>query len=302
MSLITRCPACTTIFNVVTDQLKVSHGWVRCGQCAEVFDASLNLQPERKSEVHPANADPDLVPPALLQPEPGIANINLSAAPRIPERPSEESKIKDIFAAAATSQAGLTTKVTAQAADKADGGADIDDPPVEVSFVREARRQAFWRKPLVRVLLASTAMLLTLLLAAQFAFHQRASLEAYEPRLKPLLQMLCNTFSCDIGAVLRIEALVIDSSTFTKISDGAYRLVFSIKNKGGVAVAPPSLEVTLTDNQDQAVIRRVFAPSQFGFDSALLAANSEFAGVLNLRVVPPDSARVEGYRLLAFYP
>jgi len=37
MSLATRCPACGTIFRVVQDQLKVSEGWVRCGQCHEVF-------------------------------------------------------------------------------------------------------------------------------------------------------------------------------------------------------------------------------------------------------------------------
>ncbi|MDO9195357.1 zinc-ribbon and DUF3426 domain-containing protein [Rhodoferax sp.] len=43
MSLITRCPACETLFKVVPDQLRVSDGWVRCGQCDEVFDASLHL-------------------------------------------------------------------------------------------------------------------------------------------------------------------------------------------------------------------------------------------------------------------
>lgn len=43
MSLATRCPSCHTVFRVVQDQLRVSEGWVRCGRCAEVFDASLNL-------------------------------------------------------------------------------------------------------------------------------------------------------------------------------------------------------------------------------------------------------------------
>jgi len=43
MSLITRCSACTTMFKVVSDQLKVAHGWVRCGHCGQVFDASLYL-------------------------------------------------------------------------------------------------------------------------------------------------------------------------------------------------------------------------------------------------------------------
>jgi predicted Zn finger-like uncharacterized protein len=43
MSLITQCPACTTLFKVVADQLKISQGWVRCGQCKEVFDANAHL-------------------------------------------------------------------------------------------------------------------------------------------------------------------------------------------------------------------------------------------------------------------
>ncbi|HRZ60011.1 MAG TPA: DUF3426 domain-containing protein [Rubrivivax sp.] len=43
MSLATRCPACGTVFRVVPDQLKVSDGWVRCGRCSDVFDASKAL-------------------------------------------------------------------------------------------------------------------------------------------------------------------------------------------------------------------------------------------------------------------
>ena len=38
--LATRCTACGTVFRVVQDQLRVSEGWVRCGRCAEVFNAT----------------------------------------------------------------------------------------------------------------------------------------------------------------------------------------------------------------------------------------------------------------------
>lgn len=41
--LATRCTACGTLFRVVPDQLRVSAGWVRCGRCAEVFNAAENL-------------------------------------------------------------------------------------------------------------------------------------------------------------------------------------------------------------------------------------------------------------------
>src|SRR4051812_33647636 len=51
MSLITRCPACGTMFKVVPDQLRISEGWVRCGHCSDVFDASAHLMPEGASAV-----------------------------------------------------------------------------------------------------------------------------------------------------------------------------------------------------------------------------------------------------------
>ena len=40
MNLATRCPSCGTVFRVVQDQLRVSEGWVRCGRCNSVFDAT----------------------------------------------------------------------------------------------------------------------------------------------------------------------------------------------------------------------------------------------------------------------
>lgn len=42
-SLAARCTACSTVFRVVPDQLRVSAGWVRCGRCSHVFNAADNL-------------------------------------------------------------------------------------------------------------------------------------------------------------------------------------------------------------------------------------------------------------------
>ena len=44
MSLVTRCPACSTLFKVVPDQLRLSQGWVRCGSCGSVFNAGEQMQ------------------------------------------------------------------------------------------------------------------------------------------------------------------------------------------------------------------------------------------------------------------
>lgn len=59
MSFATRCPACTTRFRVVADQLKISEGWVRCGQCGEVFDATQDLVAWSDSSHGPLHAEPE---------------------------------------------------------------------------------------------------------------------------------------------------------------------------------------------------------------------------------------------------
>jgi predicted Zn finger-like uncharacterized protein len=45
MNMITCCPACSTLFRVADDQLRVANGRVRCGQCMEVFDARAHMLP-----------------------------------------------------------------------------------------------------------------------------------------------------------------------------------------------------------------------------------------------------------------
>lgn len=75
MSFTTRCPACGTVFRVVADQLKISDGWVRCGHCSDVFDATIHLQawepPARKAPVLRDAAPADrAAPPAVKRPAP----------------------------------------------------------------------------------------------------------------------------------------------------------------------------------------------------------------------------------------
>ena len=70
MSFTTRCPACGTTFKIVADQLKISEGWVRCGHCADVFDATLYLEPW--SPDAPAATGPATSPPIPSAPQPQL--------------------------------------------------------------------------------------------------------------------------------------------------------------------------------------------------------------------------------------
>src|ERR1700761_6319756 len=91
MSLATRCPACGTIFRVVQDQLKVSEGWVRCGQCQQVFHGIEGLFDLDSDPVvaarRAARAVPPAPPPATVfanprrQPEPPPAQFPPASIP-----------------------------------------------------------------------------------------------------------------------------------------------------------------------------------------------------------------------------
>jgi predicted Zn finger-like uncharacterized protein len=82
MSLATRCTACGTIFRVVQDQLRVSEGWVRCGRCAEVFDAREQL----------FDIDREVPPPWPATPPPDITPADLTSEPvtAAPPMPQDE--------------------------------------------------------------------------------------------------------------------------------------------------------------------------------------------------------------------
>jgi predicted Zn finger-like uncharacterized protein len=109
MSLVTRCPACTTTFKVVRDQLRISDGWVRCGRCSHVFDATLDLHeaPDGASAPVQGGYMPgwSSLPPSP-RPKPRFRRRCLkspslrqapSAPPAEPELPPPQSEDADFF-------------------------------------------------------------------------------------------------------------------------------------------------------------------------------------------------------------
>lgn len=86
MSQITSCPSCGTQFRVVADQLRISDGWVRCGRCQEVFDASQALQP--LEQLQPA-AEPKAQAPDLSSAH--TATAAASASPAVPAAPWQDA-------------------------------------------------------------------------------------------------------------------------------------------------------------------------------------------------------------------
>jgi predicted Zn finger-like uncharacterized protein len=344
------------MFKVVPDQLRISDGWVRCGQCDEVFDANANLH----SEPVPVSLEPEppREPVATTSPDPDWAaslrfasdespHAASGAAAEVPlssvqsgdvisrEKDHEES-IQVDAPRIASFEAGLddflsqSPKVLAQTP-----GVDRETPllegpaelPLETlqgpalrytqshvtaaekdevkqpSFMRKGRGTSVWHKTGVRVALGLSSLILGGVLAVQVTIHERDRWASYEPSMIPVLEALCDAMECSLSPLRNIEAVVIDSSSFTKVRTDLYRLNVALKNNGPVALAPPALELTLTDMQDQSLIRRVLKPQEIGFKGNTLEPGAEFSAVLPIAVKTGNSPeRVSGYRLLAFYP
>ena len=325
MSLITRCPACRTMFKVVPDQLRLSEGWVRCGKCEEIFDASAHLQEAAAAEPAQAGGDgPDTVPfegalaaamasgahagevdarhPGEARTEPSLDvplvvdfELKDQTDPGLVLEPALPSGHAPLYAEPAADASTATEVPVAEP--------PAPQPAAQLSFMRQARRSSRWHRPLVRATLMALSLLLLAGLAVQVLVQERDRVAALEPGLRPVVEELCLLLGCQVGPLRQIESVVIDSSAFSKTRGDAYRLSLTLKNTAPIDLAMPAVELALTDTLDHPLLRRVFRPEELGVKSGVIPAAAEIQSTLVLTVkTNGNGERVAGYRLLAFYP
>lgn len=404
MTAVTQCPQCGTRFRVVPDQLKISHGWVRCGKCAEVFNARealetaaalkagqpapahAGLAPQQVSIVlrqqepasvitdadNPAPDDtayvsmPTNEPVSVAPPEaamadlpawlikPVVAEANDPAVPVAEPAQAAEPAVPSAVAVSALQQtvahwvraeapepeAALAEPgdATSDAVEPMDIDLPIDSVPLdapvvlpvnavpdatvsvdggvlashthghphesaaEVGFIRQARRQAAWAAGPARAALGALVMFASALLALQVAVHERDRLAAMVPALKPWLIQLCEPIGCEINPFQHIEAVEIVSTELVRAKDGSYRFEMGLRNNAALPVAMPAVELSLTDRNGEAVVRRVVLPGDWVAAPTELTPTSETSLTLKMSLVNPDELRMEGFRAVVFYP
>ena len=283
------------MFRVVPDQLRVSEGWVRCGQCEEIFDASLHLLPNQPVEAPIAPRQVDLTERSD-EPAPSDDTEFLEPTIAPPEAPDEwplplrESEAPE-----------LAEDDLAEPEPEGEPEAELVAPPV--SFLKTENGYSFWGRTSVLWAMGLLGLVLLIGLALQVLVHERNRIVALEPSVKPWMQTLCDAMDCTLSPLRRIESIVIESSSFARVRGESHSLSFVLKNTSDIALAIPSMELTLTDAQDQVVTRRVFAPAELGATATVLLAGAEWSGAATIVVdTGSKTERVAGYRLLAFYP
>lgn len=143
-------------------------------------------------------------------------------------------------------------------------------------------------------------------LAAQASYIWREPITREFPQLRPLYLEACARLGCDVplarvSGLLAIEHANMD---FSAEHSAFYELQAVLHNRAPHPQQLPHIELTLTDLDDQPVLRRALTPSEWlpeGKD-----ATDGIAADERIRIALPFAVRdlkgVAGFRVVAFYP
>lgn len=280
----TRCPECQTVYRVTDEQLAARGGSVRCGQCHALFDGFAEL-------VTPEPPEDKISSGAARVPEPSPAAAAPARSPALAGSASAETQALNAPATSATKtaetpSAGLPSLASGQ---RRAEEATVREPP---------------RGPGESNARGLAVAVLGVLLLLQLGFNLREVIANAWPAARPMIVQWCKTLHCTVGTPRDIVDLEIASSELRAdpAHQGLLILTATLRNRGSSAHAFPYLELTLTDPQDQAVVRRALTPAEYAGGTVDLArgmpANSEITIKLFIDASATNQA---GYRLYLFY-
>ncbi|GGC82325.1 DUF3426 domain-containing protein [Undibacterium terreum] len=172
------------------------------------------------------------------------------------------------------------------------------------AFVLQAeRRQA--RSKAVRITMAVLSVLLFFGLLAQVTYTMRNQLAAWFPQARPALADACKILNCQITLLTQIDAISMESNELQALAPNknVFSLVLLLRNKGSTTQAWPMLELTLDNDKEQPVLRKVFTPAEYLANKSDLikgfAGSSEQPVKLYFEL---ETIKAAGYHVWLFYP
>jgi predicted Zn finger-like uncharacterized protein len=280
MSRIIRCPSCAAVYEVEASQIQVAQGWFRCGKCHEVFNATgLDLP---SPTVLLPNVSGSLTLPSAAEPS-GQANSRLELDDLLLREdvsgysaaPAQEISADLMAFSEALSSFKPTTPTPEPAAAQRDKGTAAP-----------------------RVFLHTMALVLGLLLLGQLFLYQRHAMAALWPSSLHVLESLCRPFQCQVEPWRNPKALVMEGASFAQSGD-KFLLTWSLRNASSMTVATTSLELSLLDEFNNPVVRRVLL-SEETQAPVVLSPGQVWKGSWSVHVDP--TLVFSQYRLLSFYP
>ncbi|WP_415872632.1 DUF3426 domain-containing protein [Burkholderia ubonensis] len=274
--------------------------------------AAQPAAPSASADFGPAHdARHDAREPRLAAEAPSATREHAPAADERSPLASAHDKHEPRFAADASADADRAATRTQREPQFAAGAApepfsaipaaDGDRPPFAVT--RETR--APQRRGLLGGFFGGlVAAVLAVLLALQLAWWQRETLMIYWPVTLGWFQRTCVPLGCTVAPPRAIDGLRLDATDLRQV-DGprVLELKAPLTNRYRVALAYPSLELTLLDDTNHVTVRRVLAPRDYVRPGTPINAGLP-AGATQTMIVRLDTngAPASNFRVQIFYP
>ncbi|WP_072790583.1 DUF3426 domain-containing protein [Duganella sacchari] len=272
------------------DEVEDSDAEAAPASTPHVIDADLaSFLGEADAEAAPAEPEPALVPSRPRRDD-ELDEVDEEALVQLSSAGLNEAQ-------SARAHAYLHT-ATAEEAPAYEAHAEPEEP----GFVkRDRQRQKFGKAATIAMSLGSVLLVGALLMQAVTTF--RNSIAATVPALKPALAAACQTLGCKIELPTQIDDLTIEQGELQTLSDTTFSFTTLLRNQSATAQAWPSIELTLEDDKDKRVLRRVFGPRDYlhqdvAFDQGF-APHTEQAVKLYFEL---RELKASGYHIAVFYP
>jgi predicted Zn finger-like uncharacterized protein len=145
-------------------------------------------------------------------------------------------------------------------------------------------------------------------LAAQATYRYRTEIAVLAPGVRDALAGACRLMRCEIPLPRRPDLMSIESSDLQADARSESVIVLNavLRNRAPFPQEYPALELTLTDEADRPVLRRVLTPADYLDPSRrqVMAAQGLAPGAeASFRInFDAGRARATGYRLYLFFP
>lgn len=335
MDLTTRCPQCGSTFSASLDQLQLRKGYIRCINCAHIFDGFEAVVPNGQ-EPSQAAAAPHVVrqrparqeaPAWPVAAQPSKGSPALSPIVKRPEPPQAQpwARPEPVISAARHSQDAPKSEPrfgsTPLAADDVQGSAQVGpsiyieprtradqtgDEPALPDFLHQSPRRGGFARAVWGVLV----LMGLLVLLGQLAYVYRTQIASEVPFLRPVLEQACEPLGCTVDYPRRIERISIMDSSLqaapgTAADNGNERsmvLRIVLRNNYDKPQQWPTLSLDLVDVSGTATVKKILPPRSYLPDQAL---NGPFEAKSEMIITVPitvTGVKINGYQLGKFFP
>jgi len=149
------------------------------------------------------------------------------------------------------------------------------------------------------------AVVVTLLAAAvllgQVLVFQRDKLVAMNRSVSPFFNSVCDALGCRVDWPKEPDKVAIDNTNCKQLGDDQFSFTLSVKNQAAYFLATPALELTLTNDEEGDVVRKVWLAQEIDLPEALKPMRTQTVEMV-FSVQEPLAGKISGFRALLFYP